>query len=138
MMSSLNPGIILIIAGVLSPLLPRAIRGWVLLTVPVFSFLYMLSLNVGDSVTIKTLGYTLELLRVDKLSMVWGYIFHLAAFLGMLYALHVKDPMQQVSALIYAGAAIGAVFAGDLITLFVYWELTGQVCAISLSRSAQA
>ncbi len=32
--------------------------------------------------------------------------------------------MQHVAALIYAGAAIGAVFAGDLITLFVYWELT--------------
>ena len=32
--------------------------------------------------------------------------------------------MQQVAGLIYAGAAIGAVFAGDLVTLFVIWELT--------------
>lgn len=139
-MSSLNPGIILIVAGVLSPLLPRAIRGWFLLAVPVFGFFYTLSLNVGDSVTMETLGYTLELLRVDKLSLVWGYIFHLAAFLGILYALHVKDPMQQVSALIYAGAAIGAVFAGDMITLFVYWELTAisSVFLIWASRNETA
>jgi multicomponent Na+:H+ antiporter subunit D len=58
----------------------------------------------------------------------------------MLYALHVKDPMQQVSALIYAGAAIGAVFAGDLITLFVYWELTAisSVFLIWASRNETA
>jgi len=114
----------MIVAGVLAPIIPASIRGWALLFVPVGGFLYTLGLNVGDSSSIEALGYTLQLTRVDKLSLVWGYIFHIAAFLGMLYALHVKDQMQQISALIYAGAAVGAVFAGDLITLFVYWELT--------------
>lgn len=139
-MSSLNPGIIMIVAGLISPLIPRAVRGWVLLLVPVGGFLYTLSLNAGDSATMEALGYTLELTRVDKLSLVWGYIFHIAAFLGMLYALHVKDPMQQVSALIYAGAAVGAVFAGDLITLFIYWELTAisSVFLIWASRNEAA
>ena len=41
-----------------------------------------------------------------------------------MFAWHVKDPVQQVAALLYAGSAIGAVFAGDLITLFIYWEGT--------------
>ncbi|MCZ6523472.1 MAG: proton-conducting transporter membrane subunit, partial [Alphaproteobacteria bacterium] len=31
--------------------------------------------------------------------------------------------LQHVSAMLYAGSALGAVFAGDLITLFVFWEL---------------
>jgi multicomponent Na+:H+ antiporter subunit D len=31
--------------------------------------------------------------------------------------------MQHVAGLIYAGSAVGAVFAGDLITLFIFWEL---------------
>jgi len=123
-MNSLNPGLIMIIAGVVAPLIPASVRGWALLAVPVAGFFYTLGLNVGDSATMEALGYTLQLTRVDKLSLVWGYIFHIAAFLGMLYALHVKDQMQQISALIYAGAAVGAVFAGDMITLFVYWELT--------------
>ena len=69
-------------------------------------------------------SYELTLIRIDRLALVWGYIFHLAAFLSALYALHVKDALQHVSGAIYAGTAIGAVFAGDLITLFVYWELT--------------
>ncbi len=123
-MNSLNPGLIMIVAGLVAPLIPASFRGWTLMLVPVGGFFYTLGLNVGDSASMELLGYTLELTRVDKLSLVWGYIFHLAAFLGMLYALHVKDQMQQISALIYAGAAVGAVFAGDLITLFIYWELT--------------
>jgi multicomponent Na+:H+ antiporter subunit D len=61
---------------------------------------------------------------VDRLSLIFGYIFHLAAFLTAVYALHVRDTVQHVSAMIYVGSAVGAVFAGDLVTLFVYWEIT--------------
>lgn len=139
-MNSLNPGLIMIVAGLVAPLIPASIRGWALMVVPVGGFFYTLGLNVGDGATMEMLGYTLELTRVDKLSLVWGYIFHIAAFLGMLYALHVKDQMQQISALIYAGAAVGAVFAGDLITLFIYWELTAisSVFLIWASRNDTA
>ena len=58
----------------------------------------------------------------------------------MIYALHVEDNVQHVAGLIYAGAAIGAVFAGDLITLFVYWELTAisSVFLIWASRTERA
>ena len=79
---------------------------------------------MGTSVTLGLFSYELTPIRIDRLALVWGYIFHLAAFLSALYALHVKDALQHVSGAIYAGTAIGAVFAGDLITLFVYWELT--------------
>jgi multicomponent Na+:H+ antiporter subunit D len=66
----------------------------------------------------------MEFMRVDRLSRIFALIFTLAAFLGNLYAWHVRDTVQQVAALLYAGSAIGAVFAGDLITLFLYWEGT--------------
>ncbi|MDA8870585.1 proton-conducting transporter membrane subunit, partial [Rhizobiaceae bacterium] len=67
---------------------------------------------------------TITLMRVDSLSRVFGLIFSIAAFLAALYAWHVKDRVQQVATLLYAGTAIGAVFAGDLISLFIYWEAT--------------
>ena len=41
----------------------------------------------------------------------FGYIFHLAAFLAAVYALHVRDTVQHVAAMTYVGSAIGAVFA---------------------------
>ncbi|WP_455199875.1 Na(+)/H(+) antiporter subunit D [Kaarinaea lacus] len=66
--------------------------------------------------------YQLEFMRVDKLSLLFGYLFHIASFIAVIYALHVRDTTQQVAGLLYAGSALGAVFAGDLITLFIFWE----------------
>lgn len=60
--------------------------------------------------------------RIDKLSLIFGYIFHLAAFFSIIYALHVRDRVQQISCLIYTAAALGAVFVGDLLSLFICWE----------------
>ena len=62
-------------------------------------------------------------MRTDQLSLVFGYIFHIAALVLVIYTLHLKDTVQHVSGLIYAGSAMGATFAGDLITLFIFWEL---------------
>ncbi|MDP6949473.1 MAG: hypothetical protein QF485_10530, partial [Arenicellales bacterium] len=67
-------------------------------------------------------GLVLEPLRVDALSLLFGYLFHIAAFLGVVFSLHVTDRTQHVAALLYAGSALGAVFAGDLLTLFLFWE----------------
>lgn len=74
------------------------------------------------SYQLPVLGYQLEFMRVDKLSLLFGYLFHIASFIAIIYALHVRDTTQQVAGLLYAGSALGAVFAGDLITLFIFWE----------------
>jgi len=74
--------------------------------------------------TVQVFSYALTPVRVDGLSLVFGYVFFIAAILGGIYGLHVRDGVQHAAALMYVGSAIGAVFAGDLITLFIYWELT--------------
>ncbi|MBU50485.1 MAG: Na(+)/H(+) antiporter subunit D [Deltaproteobacteria bacterium] len=130
MIAKIPPAFILIFGALLVPLIRnRRIQAIYMLMLPVLGFVHLLYLPHTDGgilwqVSIFGGSYTLTLLRVDKLSLVFGYIFHIAAFLSTLYALHSKDDTQYVSGLIYAGSAIGAVFAGDLITLFVYWEFT--------------
>ena len=125
MIDSLPPGIILIAGALVFPLLPGRMQPIWLLLLPLLSGLHLLlAWPAGTQMTLQLFGYDLTPIHVDSLSLVWGYIFHIAAFLAALFALHVKDSVQHVSALMYVGAAIGAVFAGDLITLFVYWELT--------------
>jgi len=118
------PGTILVVGALLLALTKGRIRGFLSLLLPVLSFLHLLQFEVGTAVSISVFSYELTPVRIDRLALVWGYIFHLAAFLSALYALHVRDALQHVSGAVYAGTAIGAVFAGDLITLFVYWELT--------------
>jgi len=125
-------------AALALPVLPRgAVRGALLLALPLVAALQAWSLPVGTYAQVEFFGFTLDLMRVDKLSRVFALIFCLAAFLGNLYAWHVRDTVQQIAALIYAGAAIGAVFAGDLITLFFYWEGTaiGSVFLIWARRT---
>jgi multicomponent Na+:H+ antiporter subunit D len=118
------PGTLLAVGALLLIVTKDRLQGVLSLLLPVVSFIHLLQFEVGTQVTLSLFSYELTPVRIDRLALVWGYIFHLAAFLSALYALHVRDALQHVSGAIYAGTAIGAVFAGDLITLFVYWELT--------------
>ncbi|GMV07651.1 MAG: hypothetical protein AMXMBFR53_39260 [Gemmatimonadota bacterium] len=125
--SSLPPFVVFFVGALLVALTRGHVRRAILLLIPVVGALNLLGIHEGDTLQWGLLGYTLVPLRVDKLSLLFGYLFHLAAFLGNLYALHLeKDEgagVQHTSAVVYAGSALGAVFAGDLITLFVFWEL---------------
>ena len=138
--SLLSPGLILIIGAALVPLLRGNLRSAYMLALPIAAFWHLLGLPYGEFGHLQVFGMELTTLRVDRLSTVFGYIFLIAAFLGLLYALHVKDTLQHVAALAYAGSAVGAVFAGDLITLFVYWEGTAiaSVFLIWASRTERA
>ena len=69
------------------------------------------------------MGYTLTLLRVDSLSYLTGVIFAIITFLALLYAAIAASPRLQFYALLYAGSSLGVVFAGDWITLLIFWEI---------------
>jgi len=123
-MIEFNPGLIMIIGGLFVPMVSGTARRVLSLALPVIGLAYTVALEPGAFVSIDFFNYSLEFLRVDGLALVWGYIFHIAAFLGVLYALHDNDALQGSMAQVYMGSAVAAVFAGDMITLFVFWELT--------------
>jgi multicomponent Na+:H+ antiporter subunit D len=124
MTSGVTPALVLLLGAFLVPLLQGRVRAAYMLALPVIGFWQLLGLEYGSYGQVELFGHTLVTLRVDKLSLMFGYIFHIAAFLSVIYSLHVKDTVQQVAGLSYVGGAVGAVFAGDLVTLFVFWELT--------------
>lgn len=124
MSSLLNPAFILMIGALAVPLLSPRGRSLYMLLLPVVGLACWLAVPEGLHGKIDAFGLQFISIRMDPLARVFGIIFHIAAFLGVLYALHVRDTLQQVSTLVYAGAAIAALLAGDLITLFVWWELT--------------
>jgi len=124
MIGSLPPGSILLLGALAVPFLRGRLRQAWLLALPLLSFAHLLQLGDGHLLQLQFMDYELTPVRVDKLSLAFGYVFHLAAFLGVIFSLHVKDRVEHVAALVYIAAAIGAAFAGDLLTLFVFWELT--------------
>jgi multicomponent Na+:H+ antiporter subunit D len=143
MIEFLPPGAILILGGLLVPLLPSRVKPWAGVVFPVLGFIHLLALDRGFVQTLVVFGYELTPVRVDGLSLVFGYVFFIAAILGGIYGLGVRDNVQLVAALTYVGSAIGGIFAGDLITLFIYWELTAVtsvflVWAGRTKRSAKA
>ena len=139
-MISLPPGIIILVGALALPLLPRSAQAIGALALPALSLAQLLFLSQGVFPGIELAGLSLLQVRVDPLSLAFGYIFHIAAFIAALYALHVRDTIQHVTAMLYVGSAIGAVFAGDLITLFIYWEITAlaSVFLIFASRTQRA
>ena len=116
--------LIFVLGAVAVPFLRGRLRTAYMLLLPIIAFAYLLALPYGEFGQVELLGQTLVLMRVDRLSLLFGYIFVLASLLNVIYAIHLKDTMQHVAGLVYAGSSIGAVFAGDLMTLFMFWELT--------------
>lgn len=129
-MFELSPAIPLFAGAVLAGVARGPARALVMLIAPMLGAYGISQFEPGITSQFEWLGNTLTPIRVDGLAVLFGYLFHLAAFIGVVYALHLKDPLQDVAALAYAGSAVGAVFAGDLITLFVYWELLAATSAL--------
>lgn len=136
----LPPGWIMILGAFLVPFLRGPVRQAYMLLLPALGLVQLFALPLGSSLVYEFMGYELELMRVDALSRAFGLVFYIAALLSVIYAMKVEDALEGASAQIYAGSAIAAVFAGDLITLFVCWELTAisSVFLIWASRTEAA
>lgn len=146
MLSSLPPFVLFFVGAVVIAFTRGTARKVLILAIPLVGGLNLwFGVEPGLHLQFDLIGYTLTPYRADKLSLLFGYLFHLAAFLGFVYALHLGDGapegsvagevgeddiignasagLQHVAAMVYAGSALGAVFAGDFITLFIFWEL---------------
>lgn len=123
-MSDLPPFIPFFIAAAFALVTRGWFRAAIMVATPILGGLHLwFGVDPGIAVNYSLLDYELTVFRTDKLSLLFGYLFHIAALLAIIYSLMLKDTVQHVSGLLYAGSALGAVFAGDLITLFVFWEL---------------
>lgn len=122
-MLELPPFVLFFVGGLIAAMTRGKLRGAIMVAIPVVSAIHLWTVPEGIHLQLAFLDYELVPYRADKLSLMFGYVFHIAAFISIIYSLHVKDTVQQVATMLYAGSALGAVFAGDLLTLFVFWEL---------------
>lgn len=123
MIDWVHPSVFLILGALFLPLFKGKAQRIYIVLLPLLALLTVMLMSPGVHGVFNVLGFELIFGRADKLSLAFAYVFSSAALIGAIYALHVKDVSQHVAAFIYAGSSLGATFAGDFLTLFVFWEL---------------
>ncbi len=119
----LHPALILIAGALLLPFLRGTARNVAVLSAPTFALIALWLLPEGKLWQVQWLDYSLAPLAVDKLSRLFATIFALMAFAGGLFALRQESKTEIPAAFLYAGSAMGVALAGDLVTVFVFWEI---------------
>jgi len=118
-----HPGLVLIVGALALPLLRGHVRSGAVLAVPLLALWLVWQVPDGAAWQVRFLDYDLTPLQGDKLSRLFATIFTLMAAGGGLFALTQKSCVEIPAAFAYAGSAVGVVLSGDLITLFIFWEM---------------
>jgi multicomponent Na+:H+ antiporter subunit D len=126
----MHPALLLIVGGLLLPLLDARLRNLALLLFPVLALYLVWQTPEGVSLRVPFLGYELALVKVDALSRLFATVFAIMAFAGGLYALNQSRTTELAAAFCYAGGAIGVAFAGDLLSVFIFWEIMAIASAL--------
>ena len=105
MIEAVPPGLILIAGACVVPFLRGPLRAAFMLALPLLGFWQLMQITPGTYVETRFFDYTQVLFQVDRLSLVFGYVFFLAVLISLIYAMHITDTVQQVAGLVYAGAA---------------------------------
>jgi multicomponent Na+:H+ antiporter subunit D len=137
LLSQINPGLLLIVVGFIGCLVPvQRVRQAMMVATPVIGVIMLALADRGTSLAVaNVMGIDLILYKVDSLNFIFGLAFLIASFLNAIYALHTDDRLQDGMALAYAGAAVAATFAGDLMTLFIFWEITAVSSVFLILRA---
>lgn len=117
------PQIILVVGAILVGILPQALRRVVLVLFPLLGLVILWLLPDGTLFSFPFLGYELVMCQVDSLSRIFSAIFALITFIGGVYSFHNDNRGEQAATLLYSASSIGVSFAGDYITLLVWWEI---------------
>lgn len=140
MSDGLHPAAIYLLGALLVPLLRGRVRQTVALLVPILGFLNFYLIPEGVNWTISLLDFELVTGRFDQWSQIFLHIFTVLSFVGILYIIKDNRPLDLSAGLLYAGSAMGVVLAGDLLTLFFFWEMLtlGAVFCLLARKTAEA
>jgi len=119
----IHPAIFYFLGALLLPFIKGLAKKIFILLIPIASIVVVAMSEYGSYGAYNFLGVQGLFGRVDKLSMVFAWVFVIMAFLGALYALHREEDGHHIAGFFYVGSSLGAVFAGDYLTLFVFWEI---------------
>ena len=134
--SWIHPGLVIGLGGLFIPFIPwKTVKQVYFITLPLVGLFILVLTSTGlfgeipawpgalHKWQVPFLQYHLDIIRINKMSMLFGYVYVIAAFCMNLYALKAKNHWEHVVAMIYVGSALGAIFSGDLFSLFFCLEI---------------
>ncbi|MFO7550947.1 MAG: Na(+)/H(+) antiporter subunit D [Haliea sp.] len=124
MFESLPPALALIGGALLTAAISsRQLRAFVVIGAPLVCLYGIWQVPDGVSLEGAFLGYPLELVEGSPVRRLFATIFAIMSATGAVFAFNHARRTELVAAQFYAAGAVGVCFAGDLLTLFVFWEL---------------
>jgi len=99
------------------------LRSALVLLLPLGALALVWQVPDGIQMSVQFLQYPIELIEGSAVRRLFATIFALMAFAGGLFAFRQARWFELAAAYAYAAGAIGVSFAGDLITMFLFWEL---------------
>lgn len=123
MTASFPPGLILVAGGLLIPFVRGRVKEALVLGLPLLTLWAVWLVPDGPAVTLSFLDYQLTPVHGSPVGRLFGTVFCIMAFAGGLFAIRQARTLELAAAFAYAGSAIAITSAGDLITVFVFWEL---------------
>lgn len=118
-----HPAILFLAGAFLIPFLKGKVQKAYLILIPAAAFALVATVSPGTYGVYNFLGHDVIFGKIDRLSLVFSYVFTIMAFIGMVYSIHLEDDSQHIAAWLYVGSSLGVTFAGDYFSLFVFWEI---------------
>jgi len=140
MMTTFPPGLILVLGAFAVPFLNPGVRKALLLALPLAVLVLIWGVPDGPVLTVRYLDYELVMLQGTRLGRLFATIFAIMTFVDSLFAFNQRRVFELAAAQLYAGSAICVAMAGDLITVFVFWELmaVGSTVVVWSARTTTA
>jgi multicomponent Na+:H+ antiporter subunit D len=120
----LHPGLIMMVCGLLTAVLPEKARKAMTITGPVLAFLAFLTLDGQSTLKYSFMNRQVELINFDGLATAFMLVFCVIAVLNAVYSLTLQDKFEAGMSMLYAGSAMSVVLAGDLISFIFFWEIS--------------
>ena len=120
----LHPGIVLILAGAVIALLPKAASRYLLPLGALAALAALLGTDKGLSVEVPFAGeLKLSLFVCDEISWFFGLVFAVIGVIGSVYSMDKGRRGEKAASAVYAGSALMTVFAGNMLTFIIFWEV---------------
>lgn len=116
------PGLLLVLGALLMPLGIK-LRNVLVFVLPVLCLYFIWSAPADYVMTLPFLGFELQPIKFTTTGQLFATIFSLMALVGGIFAYKTASTLELTAAFVYAGSAIGVTLSGDLVTLFVFWEV---------------